>query len=308
MKKKGFVLVLFFVVACQIFANSKNQNITFSFDENAKVKVSQSRYPPPPPRPRPPRHYVESRLSDFFGDIFALIWLADNLGVTFDDYPYSDGRYLNFFTPNVFSFGEEFYFDDSDDSDNSENFEDPEFENPPKKNKEQSYRFALETGFFYFPSQQIYGNETRVEGYIWKFFGPVFENTLYANTNSFTDFSENFCGNLRLGGQISLIHSNFFDTSFYMQWTYWYGKFVNLNGFNFGMIVRSYPMNPVLVEWRFNIQNFANTDNIIFDSHLELGIELNSPFEIYLAWKYRQDEILTNTSSHAFAGGIKYNF
>lgn len=299
MKKKIFVLVLFSVVACQIFANPKNQNITFKFNENGNVKISQTRYPPPPPR-----HYHESTLSDFFGDIFAIIWLADNLGVTFDDYPYSDGRYLNFFTPSVFSFGEEFYSDNSDDFDDSEN---PEFENPPKKNKEQSYRFTLESGLFYFPGQNVFGNESRFEGYIWKFFGPVFENTLYANKNSFTDFSENFCGNLRLGGQLSLIHSNFFDTSFFMQWTYWYGT-INLSGFNFGFIVRSYPVKPALFEWRCNFQCFDYTDSIIFDSHLELGIELNSPLEVYVAWKYRQDDIITNNISNAVAAGIKYNF
>lgn len=303
MKKKVFILVLISVVACQIFANPKNQNITFKFAENENVKVSQMSHPPRPPRP--PRHHYESTLSDFFGDIFAILWLADNLGVTFDDYPYSDGRYLNFFTPNVFSFGEEFYFDDSDESGN---FENPEFENPPKKNKEQSYRFALETGIFYFPGQNVFGNESRFEGYIWKFFGPVFENTLYANKDSFSDFSENFCGNLRLGGQLSLIHSNFFDTSFFMQWTYWYGKNIDLSGFNFGFIVRSYPMKPALFEWRCNFQCFDYTDSIIFDSHLELGIELNSPLEVYVAWKYRQDEVITNNISNAVAAGIKYNF
>lgn len=302
MKKRIFVMILFSVITCQIFANPKNQNnIVFNLNENTNLNVSKVHYRRHPPRPRrPSRHHYESTFSDFIGDVFGMLWLFNNIGVTFDDYPYSDGRYLNFFTQKMFAFSDEFYFDDSDGSGN--------FKNPPKKNKEQSYRFALETGIFYFTSEKIMGNESRFEGYIWKFFGPVFENTLYANKNSFSDFSENFCGNLRLGGQFSLIHSNFFDTSFFMQWTYWYGQSLKLSGFNFGFIVRSYPIKPALFEWRCNFQCFDYTDSIIFDSHLELGIELNSPFEVYVAWKYRQDEVIAKNISNAAAAGIKYNF
>lgn len=298
MKKRIFVMILFSVITCQIFANPKNQsNLVFNLNENANLNVSKVHYR---------RHSVVNSFSEIIGDIFGVLWLFNNIGVTFDDYPYSDGRYLNFFTPNMFSFGDEFYLDEPDNSNNSENSELGNY-SPVKRRKEQSYRFVVESGFFYFPVEKIMGNESRFEGYIWKFFGPVFENTLYTSKNSFMDFSENFYGNLRLGGQFSLIHSNFFDTSFYMQWTYWYGQSLKLSGFNFGMILRSYPMNPILLEWRFNFQNFASTSDIIFDSHFELGFELNSPFEIYIAWKYRQDEIFDRNISNAFAAGIKYN-
>lgn len=259
-------------------------------------------------------HRAGDELSGTIFNLIGMLWFIDNIIVTFDDYPYADGRYLNFLSENTFSTSSDSY------SGSETVVVDEEGNLVSEVHKEQFYRFALETGFFYFPLDNIYGNETRFEGYFYKFFGPVFEHSLFGKNNAFaadtfTSFGglnhDAAAGNLKFGGQISLIHSNFFDASCHFQWAYWYGNFRNqndLHGFNFGLILRSYPVKPVLIEWRFNWQSFGDYYSSVYDSHLELGFMLNSPLEIYAAWKYRSDSVFLNSDAHGFAAGIKYHF
>ena len=44
---------------------------------------------------------------------------------------------------------------------------------------EKFYRYTFETGAFFFPKDLTIGNESRIEGITYKFFGPVFENTVF---------------------------------------------------------------------------------------------------------------------------------
>lgn len=270
------------------------------------VEVQSVRREPSPPPPPPPRRPMYDETSSFFADFFAVLWLLDNVFVTFDDYPYADGLYLNFFTPNTLNpkISEN---ENSKQNDNSGAIEDSDIIVPIGK-KEQFYRFDLETGVFCFPTQKRIGNETRFEGYIWKFFGPVFENDIYSD-KIFSSSQKDFLGNVRLGGQLSLFHSNLFDASFFVQWSYFYGSYANLNGVNCGFIIRSYPLKPILLETRFNFQDFFDDPSeTFFECHIELGIELNSPYEVYVAWKLVEDFIFTDDIFSGFAFGIKYNF
>lgn len=283
--------------------------VVFSLNLFAVEVKSVRREPPPPPPPPPPHHHhpePRDEASSFFTDLFVSLWLLDNIFVTFDDYPYADGFYLNFFTPNTLN-PNILKNENSSQNDNSGAIEDSDIIIPVGK-KEQFYRFDLETGVFCFPSQKRFGNETRFEGYIWKFFGPVFENDIYSE-KIFSNSQKDFVGNVRLGGQLSLFHSNLFDVSFFVQWSYFYGTYTNLGGVNCGFIIRSYPMKPILLETRFNIQDFFdNPAENYFECHIELGIELNSPCEVYVAWKLIEDFIFTDDIFSGFAFGIKYNF
>lgn len=297
MRKRILISILTVVVSLNLFA----------------VEVHSVRRNPPPPPPHHhhhPRHHPEPKdeTSSFFADLFVSLWFLNNVFVTFDDYPYADGFYLNFFTQNTLN-PNIFENENSTQDDNSGAIEDSDIIIPIRK-KEQFYRFNLESGLFCFPSQKRIGNETRFEGYIWKFFGPVFENDIYSE-KIFSNSQNDFIGNVRLGGQLSLLHSNLFDVSFFVQWSYFYGIYtnLNLNGVNCGFIIRSYPMKPILFEMRFNFQDFFdNLAENYFECHIEIGVELNSPYEVYVAWKLIEDFIFTDDIFFGFAFGMKYNF
>lgn len=281
MKKKIILTILLSVFALNLFAYGE-----------IGVQLEKRNPPPPPP---PPQHHHEYEENDsVLSEMFALLWLANNIFLTFDDYPYADGKYLNFFSKETIN-----SMNDSVAVDENLSESEP---------KEQFYRFVLETGIIAFPSKLIIGNETRFEGYIWKFFGPVFENILYAN-NLFSDYQNFYLrGNLKLGGQLSIMHANYCDVSFFVQWLHWYGQ-ERFNGVGCGIIIRSYPAKPILFEYRLSFQNFfKNPENFFFEAHIELGIELNSPYEIYAAWKLTQDNLFIQGRMYGFSLGVKYNF
>ncbi len=296
--KKKFILFLTMSVFCfAAFANESEiifglENISapvsseFSSIKNEATPVHY-RKSPPPPRPKRVQRF-RNELSNTISDLIVSLWLLNNVSLTFDDYPYADGKYLNFPLEETLSdIGDEIKIQ--------------------TESKEQFYRFTVETGIFYHPSMNLVGNESRFEGYIWKFFGPVLENTIF--TQDLFDFQpSSFSGNLKLGGQLSILHSNYFDLSNFVQWSYIYGKSMNASGISFGFILRSYPINPILLEWRCTFQDFFVSEKLIFESHLELGLELNSPAEVYVAYKYYNDCVFSNTESNGFSCGIKYNF
>ena len=307
MKKKIILFLLTFPCCLNIFANetaglfeesksSEKLNLEFSADKMPAIQLQplQLRKAPPPPSARR-QAYINIDNNNLISNFFVALWALDNIGVSFDDYPYADGKYLNFEVSEI--------FEDSEDSESAENAENSSEE----KAKEQFYRFSLGTGFFYYPSTKLFGNENRFEGYIWKFFGPVFESTSFAQ-DCFGSEAFSFSGNLKLGGQISIIHSNYFDLSNFLQWSYIYGNSIKASGICFGFILRSYPVNPILLEWRVSVQNFFVTEETILESHLELGIELSSPVELYVNYRYYNDCIFTNSTSNGFSCGVKYNF
>lgn len=282
-RKKIILTVIFSIFVLNLFAFEK-----FDFHVG-------KRNPPPPPPPR--NNKYDDDADSFLPDLFVMLWVANNFFVTFDDYPYADGEYLNFFTKKSITI-----IDDS--AKNDDTLLVPE-------GKEQSYRYVIDTGVFAFPSKSIIGNEIRIEGYIWKFFGPVLENTFYIKNLFSENQVDKLKGNLKLGGQISLAHSIFFDMSWFVQWTHWYdfSKGKQLNGANCGIIIRSYPANPVIIEYRFTYQDFFDDPTDTFcESHLELGIELNSPYEIYAAWKFTKDNLFSDQTFNGFSFGVKYNF
>ena len=176
---------------------------------------------------------------------------------------------------------------------------------------EKFYRYTLETGTFFFLQDLTIGNESRIEGITYKFFGPVFENTLFT---SFRSMSENsniwLIGNLRLGA-INLVNFNLFNVALNIQWTHWYGQKI-IDGMNLGFILRSYPIKPVLLEWRVNWQSFMTEENYndfsaYFESHLELGIMVDKRIEIYAAWKYVNDRFNENIKN-GVSSGVKFHF
>ncbi len=173
---------------------------------------------------------------------------------------------------------------------------------------EKFYRYTFETGAFFFPKDLTVGNESRIEGITYKFFGPVFENTVFTSLKPAANKKFWLEGNLRLGGQINLVNFNFINIALNMQWTHWYGS-KTIDGMCMGFTFRSYPAKPVLLEWRTNWQAYISEDeyndfSTYYESHLELGIMTSKQTEVYGAWKYvndRYNDIIKN----GVATGVK---
>ncbi|MCR4954259.1 MAG: hypothetical protein K6A43_09315 [Treponema sp.] len=285
-KLKNFFAVLIFI--CIVFSAEAQE---IHFWESDAVLGARS------------RDSCSSQCADLFIDVFSdiccavleLLWLDNHLNMEFDEYPYAnESKYIIY--DGVLSDSEAEVLDVSSNG--------------------KFYRYTLESGAFYFPEHALIGNETRLEGYIYKFFGPVIENTLYfgnGGSNNSNYYSQNdiLRGNLRIGGTFNFVNFNIINIAANFQWTYWYGA-KNHNGVNTGVIVRSYPFKPVLIEWRGNWQVLdsphynSETDPCILESHLELGF-MAARYEAYAAWKYIYDGYL-NTQDSGIALGLKVHF
>ena len=138
-------------------------------------------------------------------------------------------------------------------------------------------RFSLGTSLVYLNELGI-GNESTFEGLFFPYFGPYFENlALYSR--------EGFCDNIKLGGQLSLLQTNLLSINFLALYTSWFGQGMEdfRNGYGLGLVLRSYPIKPLVVEWKFNFQNYSH-DFEVFESNLQAGFML-SRYEFFAAWK-----------------------
>lgn len=122
-------------------------------------------------------------------------------------------------------------------------------------------RFAFSTSATYFHGFGL-GNETSFEGFFFPYFGPYFENlALYNFQNRHYDFEQKgLRNNLRLGGQLSLFQTNLLAISLIVQYASWYGKGFDSykNGYNVGLLLRSYPVKPLVFELKLCSQNYTD--------------------------------------------------
>ena len=247
--------------------------------------------------------------SDFFTELLVEImtgvWLVNNITVSFQPYPYAaEGKYLMFGDFGASSNFEAAY--ESKDSSFEKNIE------PSETVKTRVFRFAADTSLFWMDGFDI-GNESRFEGYLFKFFGPVFENTLYCKNASLFGVNGNDAGNLRLGGELALIQTNMISAAFVIQWDHWYGS-VKADGVNFGFIVRSYPIKPLLLEWRpqFHCLTENAQDLFMFESILEVGFMVWRNFEVFASWRHidtrQYKSWFNNTFYNGISAGIRVHF
>lgn len=186
----------------------------------------------------------------------------------------------------------------------------------------KSYRYAVDTSIFVnYANITTCGLEGRFEGYIWKFFGPYIEFKRVwpdFNANINIDTLAYGYGDFRLGFQFSIFHSNPFSLAYFMTWDHLYGEMKG-NGAVFGLIVRSYPVKPLLLEWRGDIVTDANleskgdfvsssSDRIAFESHLEAGVMIaSSRAELFAYWNYCYEDY-EKIETNGFGGGIRVHF
>lgn len=228
---------------------------------------------------------------DFFTDILVTACVVNNVIVSFDDYPYANSNKYIFFpdfsTSN--SVGE-----------------------PVANAQKKWFRGTVDTALFTIPKYDIVGSETKFECYLWKFFGPIFEYTSYSDFDlssidkedlSIRDLYEED-GFFRLGGQIAIFQFNPISLLFSTSWIHGFTKSNNyFDSVSCGIVARSYPFDPVLLEWRLNF--FDYFDYFIFESHFEFGVMINR-FEIFGAWK----SIIVDekTYTDGFSLGLKVHF
>ena len=221
---------------------------------------------------------IGSIFFDILFEIFDQIWIFSHINADYDYAPYAS---------------RDSYIDFKSDEDDVDKF----------------YRYTFETGLFFFPQDLTIGNESRIEGITYKFFGPVFENTIFTDLRTISNASRPWLqGNLRLGGQLNLVNFNVINIAFNLQWTHWYGL-ANIDGMCLGFTLRSYPIEPLLIEWRVNWQDYISVEkcndfSAYFESHLELGFMTGKVSEVYAAWKYINDRYY-GIRKNGFATGVK---
>ncbi len=263
MKKLILVLILISIIFSRTFA----LNFTASaFDEFSADKMSFMQNSPS----------SDDEENDEFAKVFLLLILLAACGVAvsyywlntvdFYDYPYQEvdnGKANNYAIRGETEKGS-FILSDPGYNDN---------------------RFAIDTSFVYLKDFG-YGNETRLEGLLFPYYGPCFENlVLFSQKKSDSFFGpSSYKGNLKLGGQISLLQSDMLTVNFLLQYATWYGKGVAdmKNGIAWGICMRSYPKKPFSLEWHFDFQYYS--DLVVFESNLQAGI-LKGPNEVFAAWK-----------------------
>jgi len=205
---------------------------------------------------------ADKELTNALCEVCMTVWLVDNFTASFEPYPYAyDDKYILFNTNNSSLFSGD----------------------------ERSTRFTIATSLVYH-NQIGCGNETCLEGYIFKCFGPLFENIVFSDFNDTTGF-------LRLGGELSLLQTNPFSFILYCQWCRRYGELsISLpeNGISYGFFMRSYLTKPIVLEWRFGGTSFGDDYASIMESDLRLGVMV-SRIEFYGSWKYLK---VTNSTTN----------
>lgn len=255
---KGIITALLFLTIATLPVFADIDSFTDSVEEsNEDAQKDNGHYA------KKQTHSSSSSCSDCCSDgvveILFTLWMLDNGAVTFEPYPYAtDDKYMHFnsLTGNDTS---SFFGDGWSD---------------------RSFRYTVATSAVY--TKDIgFGNESCLEGYIFKCIGPLFENIIYTDLKEVT-------GNVKLGGQMALLQSNPLSILLYGQWTHWYGKVgeeLPKSGFSGGFILRSYPVKPLVVEWKLGWQSFGEDYTNFMESDVRLGVMINR-VELFASWKY----------------------
>ncbi len=230
---------------------------------------------------------LDSECMSILIDLCCDLMIENGIHVSFNDYPYADGG--------------EFIVHDYNGS-----------------GTDKLCNFLLEDSVFYFPASNLMGNRTRFETTLFCFAGLNIENILYTNDLRNTDgrlldFSDTQ-GILKLGAQIYCIQYNPISIGFNLDWLHMYNK-IYFDTFYTEMIVRSYPVDPLHLEWRLGFSGMPKTNYTVDDtiptellttSSVMVGIVL-SRLEVFATWEYVQDGY-QQMRSNGLGFGFRYNF
>lgn len=255
-------------------------------DNKGPAHVETSR----PRRSSKPAYYHDFSTADsffeLFIDLFFFLSVENNLLATFDYYPYATSNYYVQFLAYQ-----------------------------PEEYPMRWMRFNIDAGATYHPGSLLIEPNLRFEGYLFKFFGPIFENNNYIDFQNFNFYS----GNFKLGLEYAILQTFIMSLSFSLQWNHYYGgtDLSPLNGLTYGIHLKSYPIKPLVLDYHFYITDFFDQrrhesapvcdTEFVFESILEAGVMLGGPVELYGNWKYIRDG-LRQEIGHNFGLGLKYYF
>ncbi|MBR1403288.1 MAG: hypothetical protein IJ558_03855 [Treponema sp.] len=147
-------------------------------------------------------------------------------------------------------------------------------------------RFTFDTSLVYLHGFG-FGSELRFEGLFFPYVGPYFENLVLCNPkNGDSDVShDGFRDNVKIGGQLSLLQTNIFSATLIVLYTNWLTEhFADFKrGCNVGFLLRSYPIRPLVIEWRFGWQLYSG-DFQVSESDFHVGYMLNR-YELFASFK-----------------------
>lgn len=164
-----------------------------------------------------------------------------------------------------------------------------------------STKIFLESSLVY-NTQYGLGNCSRLDGYLWRFFGLYAENDVYWDVDgSLTGNPGKAMGVSYLGGQLTYVKTNPFTWQMGFQFGLNYGLLDN-NAFKLTNIIKSYPGANLEIEDRFSA--IFTSDDTFLDNEVHLGVQMER-LQIYGLWNYRFKVGDVNNSYHQFGGGLK---
>ena len=300
---KKFFIATLFILLCAVSAQARTTDSASLL--TTEVSQSELVFPsylnPSADFSADPVYYSTSSSSsgslfvDLLTEIFVELWFLDNFLVNFDDYPYANGeKYLTF---------------------------DPSMADTMMGTSDANwYRFALDSSIYCYPGLYS-GAEVRFEGLIWKFFGPIVEVD-FSNIIDFTgdpdpedEDAPITAGTRDISFQIALEMSVFQSNPLSLFWSIGWSTIKTggerYSGLVAQLIARSYPVNPILIEWRGTILDMSlsgdsSIEYVVLESHLEVGAMVAGPLEVFAAWRYLSSETL-RYRGHGFDVGIRYH-
>ena len=151
------------------------------------------------------------------------------------------------------------------------------------------------------------GNVTRLDGYFWRFFGPLVDNTVFMDTAGVVNgISGWWAGQCAVGGQVTVIKTNPFTMQFALQYAFDYGfsKMIGINDgnvFKFSTVFKSYPGGNLEIEDRFN---FIFGSSFLTENELHLGFQINR-VQLFGTWNYAYDYSLKAPAYNQWGLGAK---
>jgi hypothetical protein len=204
--------------------------------------------------------------SDIFWQIFTQVWALNNLGTTYEAFPYAEGGFMHW---------------------------DEDFGAGARGSlKDHWYEFSVQG-----VQLDTLGNGTWVtlEGHFFRFFGPYLEFFL------FPEGSQNLNGQ-RIGLNLALFQSDPLTLSFYGQLTRW-GGILERSGGTFGVELKSFPFQPVFMKFRAGAQVFESFN--VAEVEVELGFMIDR-FSLNGGWRFwdlgSRQGTLTNRYNGPFVG------
>lgn len=293
-------VLLLLSVTAPLFAQKKNTAPINDFSNPAfSVELTgSSTFVPPAKVSHHPHHSHSFYFYDWWDDLSVFLWALNNLSVNYEKYPYEyDNKYLVFDNINDPDYPDDDYYDDDyDDYDDILITSD----------SERSWRYSLSESVFY-DFNRNYGMYTCFEGVVWKFFGPMVENTV------FTDLAE-YNGYAKVGGQLALVQSNVFSWWIYGGASMGYGDAQTVSKYTggySGFYLRSYPGDPLVLEIKGDVLFTPDSNKVHFDSYFSVGIMFDE-LEMFARLRYFETsdndsgEVLNET--YAAEAGLRYYF